>query len=354
MKKGETGLQIRFEILNLLFRNPQMSIKVPSARELAEKFGVARCTAALELKKLSEEGYLIGRRGSGTYTNPKQMVDCKYIPGKRIFGILVGDTRRFIMGHASWAHMAYFGLNLSSAIAYPRIINLSSPMDYERSITEIRASGIDALIWIFPEGNSPFERIMETLKADGVPVLLASGISDKIPTIRFDLEQSGVDIAKILVEENRTRVAWDYAELDALITIRFQAAQKYFQAHGKKMDSSWNRRDIVEFFTHLESRLAAGECPDAIVCHGDHLMAIRNLLQKYQIDMNQDCRLVANWFELPYTPDFRGIVQTESIETLCSVGIDLICRQLNGEDVPLLTKIPVEIKKHNYKEKEIG
>ena len=59
MKKGQAKLQVRFEILNLLFRNPQESVKIPSARELADKFDLARCTVALELKKLVEEGYLI-------------------------------------------------------------------------------------------------------------------------------------------------------------------------------------------------------------------------------------------------------------------------------------------------------
>ena len=66
------GLKIRFEIINRLYQAPGLSVKIPSARELAARFHLSPSTVTLELQKLVREGYLIGRRGSGTYTNPEK------------------------------------------------------------------------------------------------------------------------------------------------------------------------------------------------------------------------------------------------------------------------------------------
>ncbi|OPZ70227.1 MAG: DNA-binding transcriptional repressor LldR [Firmicutes bacterium ADurb.Bin467] len=68
-KTTESG-KIRFYIMGLIYRYGNRSVRVPSSVELAERFGVARRTARLALEGLVREGWLIGRRGLGTYTNP--------------------------------------------------------------------------------------------------------------------------------------------------------------------------------------------------------------------------------------------------------------------------------------------
>ena len=62
------GLKIRHYIMNLIYRHPKESVMIPSSKELAKMFGVARSTVTLELKALVAEHYLEGKRGIGTFT----------------------------------------------------------------------------------------------------------------------------------------------------------------------------------------------------------------------------------------------------------------------------------------------
>ena len=57
------GLQIRFEVMNVINKNPLKSVKLPSAQELADKFGMSRRSVTMELKKLADEGWIIGIHG---------------------------------------------------------------------------------------------------------------------------------------------------------------------------------------------------------------------------------------------------------------------------------------------------
>ena len=43
------GLKIRHYIMNLIYRHPEESVMIPSSKELAKMFGVARSTVTLEL-----------------------------------------------------------------------------------------------------------------------------------------------------------------------------------------------------------------------------------------------------------------------------------------------------------------
>lgn len=347
MKKGESKLQVRFEILNLLFRNPQESIKIPSARELADKFDLARCTVALELKKLAEEGYLIGKRGSGTYTNPKQMEDCKYLSRKRIVGLMLGDSRRFYLGYPAWAMQSYFGLNICLTIGFPRILTLTSPGNPELSLKEIESAGVDALVWMYPDEQLKSNRILERLHRKGMPVLSVCGAPGKFPCITIDFEDAGRKIAAFLLEENRTRIVWDYAERDPLTAIQFKAAQACFREQGKTMDCHWNNADLPEFFAELELRCAAGDVPDAVICHGEHLTAIRGILRKCGVDERKQCRLIADFSDLPENPGFFGHVVKEPAEEIARVGTAMLQAAFRGETELREVQIPMQITRNH-------
>ena len=57
------GVRIRHYIVSLRYRNPGKAFRIPTSVELAKMFGVARSTVTLELKALTEDGIIIGKRG---------------------------------------------------------------------------------------------------------------------------------------------------------------------------------------------------------------------------------------------------------------------------------------------------
>ena len=120
------GLQIRHDIINRIYQNPNVSVKLPSARELAARFHLSQATVTQELQKLVKEGHLIGKHGSGTYTNPDKSKFIRSVISRRIVGILVGDGKLLIYDPVDRAVQAWSGMAFSPELAHPRPITLNS------------------------------------------------------------------------------------------------------------------------------------------------------------------------------------------------------------------------------------
>lgn len=84
--------KIRFEVMDLIYRHGKQSVMIPSSNELAARFGVARSTARLALEKMIDEGYLIPRRGIGTFTMPGA---CTNVADMPLIGVRIGSGDQF-------------------------------------------------------------------------------------------------------------------------------------------------------------------------------------------------------------------------------------------------------------------
>jgi len=84
-------MRIRRYVMNLILRADGEAAQIPTIQELSAKFGVSRPTVSKAMKELTSEGYIIGKRGIGTFTNPakRAMVAIgKKIP---VVGIMISD-----------------------------------------------------------------------------------------------------------------------------------------------------------------------------------------------------------------------------------------------------------------------
>ena len=57
-------MRIRYFVMNLIYHSAGKSVKVPSTRELAERFGIARSTVQLAFEQLIKDGFLVCRQGA--------------------------------------------------------------------------------------------------------------------------------------------------------------------------------------------------------------------------------------------------------------------------------------------------
>jgi len=96
------------------------------------------------LKSLTEEGYLEGRRGIGTFTLPQN-----FIPGEGnmppLIGLLAGDGKYFYYPYQVWGIMASCGLVLTRGGCNVRPLNLIGADD-ETRFAEISRQYLDGLI----------------------------------------------------------------------------------------------------------------------------------------------------------------------------------------------------------------
>ena len=85
--------KIWYRVMSILYRSGGQSVRIPSSNELAQEFGIARSTVRIALEKLTAEGFLITRRGSGTFTNPKCRLNANW--DAPLVGLLMLDGNLF-------------------------------------------------------------------------------------------------------------------------------------------------------------------------------------------------------------------------------------------------------------------
>ena len=85
--------KIWYRVMSILYRSGGQSVRIPSSNELAQEFGIARSTVRIALEKLTAEGFLIPRRGSGTFTNPKCRLTANW--EAPLVGLLMHDGNLF-------------------------------------------------------------------------------------------------------------------------------------------------------------------------------------------------------------------------------------------------------------------
>lgn len=319
------GLRIRNEIVSILYRNPRISVKIPTSMELARRFNVARCTVTDELKKLVDQGLLIGKRGVGTFTNPEALPLYSHIPGRHAVGILVRDARMFSQNYTSWILSSAAGTAMLPDIGHPCNVSLSE-QNPELMYRELRLLNLDGILWILPpEKMAPY---LAELCDNGMPVVTLHQNLPGVPGIELDFRQQGRDIAEILIKENRKRVVW--CAFDQWAAETQSEAEKAFAEEGLSQYSSLICRDPKSFDRELEELLASHREFDAIYVHGESLFMVLDIFRKNGVDPYRECLLIANYGVTRKLPDFKGIVRHAPLEEMGYDAAEMLREQFDG------------------------
>lgn len=87
--------KIRHYVMNLIYRNGNKSVRIPSSRELAEEFQLTRFTIRVALEQMTKEKYLIAKQGIGTFTNPLAGFRFMQINPPPLIGLKFGPGDQF-------------------------------------------------------------------------------------------------------------------------------------------------------------------------------------------------------------------------------------------------------------------
>ena len=297
------GLKIRFEIVNRLYQTPGRSVKIPSARELAARFHLSPSTVTLELQKLVREGYLIGKRGSGTYTNPDKV---HFIPGaisRKVVGILVADGKLLVYDAIDWAVQGWCGMALSPDVARPRFVTLLTASEKNMQ-EELISQNLSGLVWIHPHWD--YYGVIRKLQKNGLPTVAVKCNEPDIPSIDYSFFESGSKIAKIAAQEKRRLIFYAPTNEDIWTLQRVAGIEDYI-AHHPEADMKLEVFSSVQNCTEeVEKKFAAGEIPDVFYCNGEYVFAMLELAKKYRIDIIDRCRLFAEEQHIIKSGKFHG------------------------------------------------
>jgi len=189
-------MKIRAYILNFIEMSNGDHTKIPPENKLCDFFSVTRPTVRNAIKGLISEGYLIPRRGIGTFINPDKIKpDIIPTPTIAVFH-LDGNNAKTSFTLSVLQAITINGMNYD--LMY--VPNSSNP----QRIIEMLNSGYSAVFWIDPTPKAlPF---LKALKKQGIPLVVLSYDDFAYDTIRKpDFCKSGIFIAEQLFSHGHAK-----------------------------------------------------------------------------------------------------------------------------------------------------
>lgn len=333
---------LRHYIVSLRYRHPGEAFPIPSSRELAEMFGIARSTVTLELKAMTEDGIIIGKRGIGTFTNP--MLEYIFPQGQKalpLIGLLCGDGRIFYHDSYSWNLISQIGQELTLRQCNVNYITGSfKRSSAEEIVTNFKRLGLNAVIWSLPPPQ--IGEIAKRLKASGIALLTGEKQVPGFSGTGYDIAQYSRRLAEHLLKEKRHSLAIlsshdSTKELECAISDVYREAgeklelQRYFRFPQKP-----NMEDFIR-------NLHEGKIPDAVYAHSFCSVQVYQALAANGISLEQ-CRLIVTRHYWP-GEGFRGLVISYTWEQYARTLAALTLRELKapGEVTPQYCSIPCDV-----------
>lgn len=257
--------KIWYRVMSIIYHSGNQSRRIPSSNELALEFGIARSTVRIALEKLTAEGYLITRRGCGTFTNPKYRWNADW--EAPLIGLMLLDCNLFFYSPELLGELENFCGELKKSGWNLRLV--TGQIDTPEEAREVLSHNyLDAVITF---ATKPFiarvaDEMMPSVNLE-FPVAGLSNIHSGYTRILEKLfELSGR-------RENLniwTSVPADTPEL-FLSTLHQQPGLNIF--HGSSHDNLINE----EYFAKAHTVLAQN-CPDWIVLHPRLFSEIRRII----------------------------------------------------------------------------
>ena len=186
-------LKIREYLLKIVAASDGSNLQAPTENELCGRFRVTRPTVRNAIRGLIADGYLIPRRGLGTFINPS-MVDKHLVrtPKMGVISRCAGDALADIQRMVAMNGMDFEPVYMSDSEDPQRLI-------------EILKSGFDSLLWFEPAPSC--EPCLEAVKASGLPLLaIARGYEPPCDCIASpDVCNAGRVIAETLYAKGHDR-----------------------------------------------------------------------------------------------------------------------------------------------------
>ncbi|CAH0121577.1 Arabinose metabolism transcriptional repressor [Paenibacillus sp. CECT 9249] len=331
--------------------------RVPSEKELSEKYRVSQITSKNALIGLMEEGLLVRIQGKGTFvlSRPEnspaheRLGEWAALPGKsgRI-GLVVPTMKtkvdqRFLDNIEKYATASGYELMLR--------ITRESQQEEANVIASFMKQGVDGMI-IFPVENETYNDSILRLSLEKFPFVLIDRYLKEIKTysVSSDNANGTKEAVEYLLEKGHTSIALISPEITNTVTD--ERAQGFEQAYiGRKLSIDKNLWCLLPLDT-----IASGKAGDKI---GEFLrerpeltavMTVNTELCRYSYKaatemkkrVPDDLEIVT--FDPPDIPNVLYIRQNE--EEMCRLTVELLLEQINGKQEARRVIVPVSFIKN--------
>lgn len=317
--------------------------RLPTRRDLQERFQTSLSTIQQALDQLAEEGFVIPRGKAGTFVTSEP-------PHKARYGIVVPLHPHSHSYPRFWSALVNEATRLQesgkSVRVYQGVSEKRLAADYEAMVSDLRRHRLAGLIFVtnpyFLEGD-------EVLSSGGVPCVAigsATGMTKHVTTIRLDGKSFARKAVNFLVKKGRRRIGMILpAAPDEMFRQPFFEALESHHIAIKPywfQESSQGTPSSARNLAHLLMRLPPNDRPDGLIIGDDnHVEHASAGIVDAGVHVPTDIDVVAHCnFPWP-TPSVVAVrrlgYDAREVIAQCVRCIDA---QRAGENVPLPAPIP--------------
>ncbi len=320
-----SALAIRYYIMDIVYRSGGASIRVPSSNELAALFGVTRQTAKCALERLIRENYLIGRRGSGTFTNPMaaSLEPASSKPARKLVSLLYQEGDFFYYNYTAGCILSHLGLAVAEAGAFQHPLTLHSRAE-EEIFREITLLNLDGLLWC-ASNRCPSPALLARLLDAGVPTVLLHRRREDVCCVYYTHDTAGRELATIFRAEKRRRF---------LVIAPSHIPEEYLASFRAAMEPDAPEFQVIPPNSETVMLRQAFELPDAdlydaIFLGASFVLPVMAELERRGVDLRRKCRLVALEGFTGYQ-EFTGYRFVQPLAAGAKQAVAALMRIMNG------------------------
>ncbi len=330
--------------------------RVPSEKELSERYRVSQITSKNALVGLMEEGLLVRIQGKGTFVMSRpenaaaldQLGEWTAGPGKsgRI-GLVLPTMKtkvdqRFLDNIEKYASAAGYEVMLR--------ITRESQLEESKAISSFLKQGVDGMI-IFPVENETYNDSILRLSLDRFPFVLIDRFLKEIKTysVSSDNINGTREAVEYLLNKGHSSIAFISPEITNTVTDeRAQGFEQAFLEHGLSIDKSlWCLLPLEEIASgqsveHIKAFLEGSPHITGIITANTELC--RNAYKAAAASRRRvpdELELIT--FDPPDLPNVPYIHQNE--EDMCRLTVELLNEQIDGAFEARRIVVPVMLVK---------
>ncbi|MEK3735074.1 MULTISPECIES: GntR family transcriptional regulator [Paenibacillus] len=315
--------------------------RVPSEKELSERYRVSQITSKNALVGLMEEGLLVRIQGKGTFvmSRPEEASALETLgewtagPSRsgRIGLVLPAMKtkvdQRFLDGLERYATEAGYEVMVR--------ITRESQVEESRVIASFLKQGVDGMI-IFPVENETYNDSILRLSLDRFPFVLIDRFLKEVKTysVSSDNVNGTKEAVNYLLDQAHSSIAFISPEITNTVTDeRAHGFEQAFLEHGLSIDknlwcllpldaiASGQSVEIIRMFLTANRGITGAVTVNTELCRNTYKAALSASLR-----VPEDLELVT--FDPPELPHIPYIRQNE--EEMCRLTVELLIEQIKG------------------------
>ena len=318
-------MKIRQYVVELIVRGGSEPQKVPSARKLAQMFGVSHPTALKALQSLAENGHLVACGTSGYLTVPDRFGNWGEM---KIIGIVTGDGCNVLFSRQHIAVSSPFLqeiLRRSGSISAQNIYLQGTP---ENAVDIIRNYNLDGLVWFSPDPK--YGETIRILRESGLPIIEVGFVTGNASSARWNFVEDHYQIMNRILDEGRkhplilsTNCSQElYSEILA-------GLRRSCEEHGFPVEQCILVNDDPDSaMRQIRQLLNYGLTFDAILMTGN-CYCFWNFLKEH-FDVDSQCRVFGGDLVLFSDMNFTGYAVVRKLEEPAKILADNFFRQMES------------------------